>query len=103
MVQTAMPAPPIVLPAAAYLARSRTGAAVDDGEATSISRCGYNMLDDSGPEMGKKAKFSTPYRDGWKAAGSGQGRSANPYPFSSARDRADWFKGYDEYLRMAAA
>jgi hypothetical protein len=49
--------------------------------------------------MGKKVKPKPAYRDGWKAAKAGLSRSGNPYGQSSAEERTDWFRGYDEYLK----
>jgi hypothetical protein len=53
--------------------------------------------------MGKKVKSKTAYRDGWKAAGAGLARRANPYMQSATEERADWFRGYDGYLEAKAA
>jgi len=49
--------------------------------------------------MSKKARVSSPYSDGWKAARSSQGRNTNPYPTSAPDDREEWFRGYDTYLK----
>jgi hypothetical protein len=51
--------------------------------------------------MSKKARVSSPYSDGWRAARSGQSRNTNPYPSSATEDRNEWFRGYDTYLRAA--
>jgi hypothetical protein len=53
--------------------------------------------------MSKKAKGSEAYRDGRKAARASHSRDANPYPASARQDRADWFRGYDEYLGLTLA
>jgi ribosome modulation factor len=52
--------------------------------------------------MGKKVKPALAYRDGWKAAKAGLSRNANPYGAAASSERADWFKGYDDYLKDAA-
>jgi len=48
--------------------------------------------------MGKEAKSSEAYRDGWEAARDRQSRNCNAYSLGSA-DRARWFIGYDTYLK----